>query len=179
MCNILHEIKEQKKIIALYTDADNYEKFMIGYVISILNGKILVLNVGLNGEFDGYSVINTDDIYRIEVDSKYIKKIKSICKFKYEEIFSIRTEKDLLLDLLNSAINRNSVVAVSVFDSDNAIFGYVKKIENNKVYILQVNEYGEDDGYTIFLYNSIRRCVMEDIECRILDDLYNMVADSW
>lgn len=172
MYNLLNELRNNKILVSVYTDMNNDEYFAVGYIIALTEKDVLMLNIGLYGEFDGYSVIKIVDIYRIEKESKYINKIRKLCNINFNEIFKIDITDDLLMDLLNAAIYRHSIVIFSINNNDNTIMGYVDKVKDNCIYVLQIDEYGEDDGYTIFSCDIIFKAVMEDTEGVKVDRLY-------
>lgn len=173
MYKILKNLEGNRELTSIYTDVNNCDRFAVGYIMDVTETQALILNIGLHGEFDGYTVIKVDDIYRIETQSKYLKKINGLSDVNIDTVFEIKTTDDLLIDVLNKAIERKSIVVVGVGDIDNSIMGYVEKVEDNKVYIEQVNEYGESDGSSVILYNEIVRVVIEDVECCEIDRLYH------
>lgn len=172
MQKLLIELINDKKMTSIYTDVDNYDCFAVGYIVTLKNKKILVFHIGSHGEDDGYSVINIEDIYRIETESKYINKLKALCNVNLEEKIKINTTDDLLMDLLNAAIHSQCIITLSLNHMSNLLMGYVIKIEDNKVYMLQIDQYGEDDGHTVFFYDEIQRAMIGDIEAREIDRLY-------
>lgn len=172
MKKLLIELINDKKVVSIYTDVDNYDCFAVGYIVALKNEKILVYHIGSHGEDDGYSVINIGDIYRIETESKYINKLRDLSNVNVEETIKFNTTDDLLMDLLNEAIHSQCIVKLSLNHISNLLMGYVIKIEDNKVYMLQIDQYGEDDGHTVFFCNEIQRAMIGDVEAREIDRLY-------
>ena len=166
----MNELKISGEIAAVYTDIENPERFSVGYIVALTEEQMLMLHIGLHGEMDGYSVNNLDDVYRIETDSKYINKIKALCSFNPDEAFKIAITDNLLTDLLNAAVTRRCIADVDLIGD--RVIGYVEKVVEGKVYMEQIDDYGEYDGHTVFLCSDICAASIEDTECKVIDMLY-------
>lgn len=47
----LRSIMKNGELVALYSDENNTENFMVGYICRMKDNKIMILNVGIHGEY--------------------------------------------------------------------------------------------------------------------------------
>ena len=174
MIDILQKACEDKILIAIYTNRDDYDKFSAGYVLDVSEEELLIKHLTPNGEFDGYSVRKTDSVYRVESNSLYLDKVKKLFELKKESasLPDIDTNEDILLNTIKFAMNNNFVVTICIGENACDITGYIKNINDGNIKILQISEYGQNDGETIFLLQDILKICVCDTECRDLDILY-------
>lgn len=179
MNNLLNEIKENKEMIALYTNNHNLDKFHVAYIIHIEDGKILECNVGIHGEFDGYAAEYVEDIYRIETNTGYLNKIEYLAKtnFSQDDIEDINLEPFAFL--INLSIINNFISTIYLKDSENLIIGYVTKMEEGKVFVDIISDIGKYDGVTVFYFDDIVKIMVNDVEARELDSFYKKNKNGW
>lgn len=141
---MLSKLKESKKnmtLVALYSNENNTVAFAVGYVCEIKDGKVLMLNVGIHGEYDGYSGIDLDDIFRVEVNSKYLSKILMLKSFNESEKMLDTKNKSIFECLFDFAQFHNKICVIS-YGYNSEIKGFVKKSEN-KLYVQEYDDYGD------------------------------------
>lgn len=116
--------------VAIYTNRNNYDRFTVGNIIAVTAEYTLAKNINPHGEFDGYSLINTSTIYRLESDSKYLRKIRKLYDYKKgDDRFNISLDGNLLINILQYAID-NKVISQICIDADaNDIVGYIDQLK--------------------------------------------------
>lgn len=167
--------KEDNRLISLYTDLNNMENFHIVYVLNVKDGQVLEMNVGLHGEFDGYMVEFLDDIYRIEQESIYQKRIEKLSSQpgKFVKPFEILCQNNPMIDLLNAAMKNNIISSINIGYEEN-ILGYITDIEDEKVFISQITEEGEFDGRTVIYVKNIKKVIIGDVDTQDIDVLVKL-----
>lgn len=166
----LTKLKDANSIVAIYTNENDGDVFSVGYICELKQDKVLLLNVGVHGEYDGYTAMYVDDIFRIETDSKYLDKIKKLMTFNVNEKMLEANLEDVFVFLLNKAVNDNNIFAIQ-YNNDSEIRGYVKEIKN-VLSVIEIDEYGCEDGKNIINIRNINKIVVDDVECRDLEKLY-------
>lgn len=170
----LKEIYKGKILSSIYSDKNDCDKFSVGYIMSLTTEFILIQHFNPHGGFDGYSVRQIDDIYRIETNSKYLKTIEQLidCR-KSEQTFEISFNGNLLINIISFSLENSKIVSIDIdADSDN-IIGYVKFIKSETIGIYQVSDYGEEDGETTILIENIKEVCMGNLNTSDLEFLYN------
>lgn len=181
MLDILKKVCKDGDLTAIYTNRNDYDSFSVGYILGVTEESFIIKHLSSRGEFDGYSVRKTDDVYRIETDGIYLKKIKLLSEQKRgnESLPSIDTNGEFLLNAIKYAIDNKFVATICIDESACDIVGYIKSMDNNHVRVLQITEYGENNGETVFPLQEILKLCINDLECMDLDILYrNAVRDN-
>ena len=80
MLEVLKKCCETKKPVSLYVDPDRPTAFRYGEVLAVNGEELLTLMVSPEGNYDGLLLLSTPDIYRIEVDTQYNKRMEILTK---------------------------------------------------------------------------------------------------
>ncbi|HNX29821.1 MAG TPA: hypothetical protein PKN87_10505 [Syntrophomonadaceae bacterium] len=173
MIEILKKYMSVDCPVAIFTNRNDYDRFAVGIIIAVTAEYILVKNINSRGEFDGYSVTNTSMIYRLESDSKYLRKIKKLydCK-KGDDVFNICLNGNLLMNILQYAIDNNVISKICIDEDANDIVGYIDQLKGEIVKINQISDYGEIDGETVFRIDEILKIAIADSDIIDLDLLF-------
>lgn len=170
--NMLSKLNESRKnmtLVALYSNENNTDAFAVGYICEIKDGKVLMLNVGIHGEYDGYSGIDLDDIFRVEVNSKYLSKILMLKSFDESEKMLNTKNKSIFECLIDFAQTHNKICVISYGDNGE-IRGFVKKSEN-ELFVQEFDDYGDIDGENIINVDVINKIMVDDVDCRDIEIL--------
>ena len=178
MYELLEKYMRSGSLIAVYSDRNNYESFAVGYVYKICEGKVMILNVGVHGEFDGYSVCFIDDIFRLEENSKYLQKINKLKDWDISNVLKIDTEGELFKAVIETALKYKKIIAIDCCDSEFEVRGYVNEMSDTIVRLMQITEYGEEDGETMIRIDDINKIMIADVECMEIDKLNSLNCSS-
>ena len=170
---ILNEYQKNLTMLAIYVNVEEGENFAVGYIVDVIDEQILFLNIGLHGEFDGYTAAYIDDIYRVETDSRYIKKMQQLCSFDLNNILKIEKEQSAIMFLIDTAFKEKRVIKLSVAEKDNVITGFIIKKNSDFIEVLQLDEYGDEDGRTIIKYDDIVQVCCDDLDCYDMQILHD------
>lgn len=170
----LSSIMKNGELVALYSDENNTESFMVGYICRMKDNKIMILNVGIHGEYDGFTGIYADDIFRIETGSKYLNKIELLQNFNTDE-FKYDEYEDIFCSLIKMGVDNGKIVAFAN-EAGEEIRGFV--LDNSEVLNIQeIDEYGEVDGENIIKIEDVCKITVDDVECRDIEKLYKLKKD--
>ena len=146
----LERFRNSGKVVSLYSDPDNTNKFSCGYILDFDDTYLLMAHIGPVGEYDGYGTIVLDDIYLVGSDRKYENKIEILHSFETKKHIPVkRMVENVILNLLLFAQNESLIVVLDLFSSGlDDVQGFVSSIEddNDTVTIRTVDEYGEENG---------------------------------
>lgn len=146
---ILEMCKKNNDIIAIYRWSDEDEIFIVGRVVSVLSEFYILESIDEYGKTDGFAIHKLDNIVRIEMDSKYIKRIKKTnTSIKMEE--TSFSSINLMDDLLEEFKAKSTTCTIELVECDVAFSGRITKIENDVVHLAQFDIYGKSDGTLIF-----------------------------
>ena len=158
MINILNEIYAKEKIVCIYTNKKDTEKFYIGTIKKILSNKLLFESMNLDGEIDGFMVVYIEDIYLIEVDNLYIDDMihKRGNQIKSENYYIPEISGDLLIDFIHNIISMKTVVEIELNNSSSVdIRGQIRTIIDKYIEVDSLNDNDECDGRAYCRVNDI------------------------
>ena len=125
---------ETSKIYTIYAEDIEYENedFIIGFIAAIDGSDIVIACVDKEGENNGFLLLDIGDIYRVDFDSSYEKKIETLYhdKKQYHEKFGFSTGEDPLREyFIEWAYDNNKTVTVSFFETDSSVCGSIEKTD--------------------------------------------------
>lgn len=164
MFELLKKLKEEKRLAAIYTDINTPDSFRVGYISAVNEEEVLLLQLGLGGGFDGYTVFLTEDVFRVETDSLYLNKIERLAKIKGTRINDIFSEGTPMEAVVEYARQNRRIAAFSLDEDADEITGYIDSVDSEKLFITQISQYGQEDGKTVlFKKNILAVCVGDEI----------------
>jgi len=156
MIEIIKEIIEKKEIASIYTDVDETDSFAAGFIQDINDQNILIAHVSQHGIYDGYIVLKTDAIYRIDRNGQYEQKLSKLYMQRKQshEAIDIKNN-DIVFSVLEHAIKTGAFVNIELLDKEcSAIQGLILK-NGDTIVIEQYDDFGNSNGETILNKNDI------------------------
>lgn len=154
--NILQQSLTNRSKLSIYFSSSESNSFCFGSVVFCNDEYFILSSYTPYGDDDGFMLRKIDQITRIEIDSKYNKKMISLIELAGTEHtnFSVN-EDDIVEYLLKNAKSHHKVLSIEIFGSDDLAIGCVYSLLYPLCEIKQINEYGEDDGNLIFNIDDI------------------------
>ena len=141
MIKELIKIKENNNIVSIFCDEDDTSMFLEGYIYEIGRQDFLIKHITPHGLADGYILKKIDSVMHLEISGQYEKKIEKL--YLKNNIFQI-------------CMNNKYIVSIEMIQDDECpIKGVINKIDDNKVIVSKLTEYGEDDGEAILKKENI------------------------
>ena len=170
----LNQIKEQKKLISVYTDIDNTRKFAAGYVIGVSKQYFILALVTPTGEYDGLLLKDIDSIYRIITDECYLDKLLKLISIRQIKFKMLFESNDLIKELLLFAQKHHKILSIELLNSgyDDCV-GFIELLDKDLCKIQEISEFGESDGNSIIKLTDITQISCDDTDNRPRELLYN------
>lgn len=147
----LIRLKEAGELVLIYSDPESTGSCSAGFITRIYDEEIILAHFLNTGGYDGFVVIPVADIFNVEYDSKYARKIRKLAdhyKVQHPEIQA--PGENGFLTLLEHARREHLVVSGVINHSDIIDYqGFVKEINGWLCTIAQLDNYGSDDGAII------------------------------
>lgn len=161
--NILNKSKEDQSFISVYSNKDNTDLFSIGIVCDFDDDFLLIKKVNPEGYFDGFSIQLMQDVFSIEIDDSYLSKMKSFVK---DDIMNLEKETQKLLEgnfrfdeVTESLLDKRILVSInSIYDI--GYVGYISDFDGENILLKNIDEYNNEDGYSLFKIMEIDRISM-------------------
>jgi hypothetical protein len=142
----LQKAAETRELVELYTDIENVDKFAVAKVLKVSDDYVILANVSPIGMYDGFHLLNTDETYQINVETRYIQNIKKLYMAKKQNHIEFDVDNEnLMLGMLEFAEKNNFVVVVELFEGG-TVQGFIKNIEDSILVVSILTDSGEPDG---------------------------------
>ncbi|KOF55772.1 hypothetical protein AGR56_18355 [Clostridium sp. DMHC 10] len=159
MIKKLDELKKSKKIASFYTNENNTAKFSVGYIVDYNENNFVIAMISPEGKYDGFALMETRSIIRINTDSKYENKILKLIKYHKTVHENLNFKEDnFILEFLKFAQTQDYIVSIELLNSGfYDIQGYIQTIKKDSCIIKQITEYGEYDGIGFVEFSDITK----------------------
>ena len=176
MNDIIAEAKPKKECLEFYSNEEKPTNFLCGYPLEVSKDAMIVASMAPNGMYDGYIYLEKSSIFRIGINTRYIKNIEQLYSFHKQTHKAIGCKNDLLArSLLEFARREGYMVSVELFHLEvKDICGFVQTCSQDEVVIQLFNLDGEEDGTAVFCYETISAisCDTEDeIKMRLIHEI--------
>lgn len=149
MTHKLTELYNENAWVCLYHNPSDHNAFMFGRLLRVNESYIALLSVTPFGRYDGISVVQTRDIFRVEYNNQYEKSILQRMDWEDSPWHPV-IDEDIVRSLLSEAKSGCKVVSIELCESGiNDIVGFVEKVEENVFSVRQVDSYGCSDGISV------------------------------
>ena len=81
--------KQQRVVVSVYAHADDPDVHCTGYVLDATNEGVTLEHLTPDGAPDGRALLQMDEIFHVDVDGRYERKIGFLASH-YDELFSPR-----------------------------------------------------------------------------------------
>ncbi len=148
MIDKLKKVLNSKTLCEIYTNEYDTDKFIVGYVAGLDDEFCLIPNFDYYGRYDGVICLATDDIYRIQTNTRYLKAIEKLIKDTSiaERSFPTGNVLNSVIDCLKEA---KQVCQIELLDSDVVnVSGIIEAFDrqNGIIKLDCVDDYGTFDG---------------------------------
>ena len=131
-------------LVSIYTDSDEPESFLFGYLLQIDNNNILINIINSFGEEDGFCTINLSDIFIFDEDKMYSRKIQNLFEIKKQtRKYIANLDTRPIVDLLKHAVGNNLLIEVN---EDNNYIGHIYSFSAETLVIQVIDNYCNDIG---------------------------------
>ncbi len=145
---------KNNKVVSFYLDKEDTNSHLTGYINCYNDNEILISHITARGEYDGFILKRVGEVYRIDYDGEYEKKIEMLYKLKLQTHARFdASDKGILYPLLDFAIKMKYIVNLEL--GDNFVTGFVGEYDDDFIYISVVNKYGKEDGISIINIDEI------------------------
>lgn len=170
--------KENNKLVAIRTNIEDADKFSVGYILGLNDETISIKAINPQGLPDGVFTIQTKDLYGIDIDDIYIRKLE-IREKNAKKIFSDIPAPSFFSDvtvniskILLKAKDSRQLIHIN-FYRDIGLYGLINEINEEEFVIEVYNEDGLYDGTSVFLIEDIKNINWDDEDIRLIDILKN------
>ncbi len=148
--SILQEALELKKVVSLYHQSHEADRFEVGFVDSVSRTDVMLQCLTPRGEEDGQMSVRIEDITALEIDDPYSNKIQQLHSYRgsiFNEKDGLRTSASnpSLDEQLQLAMEEHKIVTIEDV-SGTRFTGFVSELTDGYIEMQLVNQFGSPDG---------------------------------
>lgn len=152
--NTIKEFINKDKVYSVYRNDNNPYCHFTGYT-QIVDDEMLIYHISPYGEYDGFALIKTEDIIRLDCDSEYEECIEKLFQKANQKHHSFDVDNDSALFFMLCNYAQENICIVTLENYGASISGFIEKYTDNEIWIDVVNEYGKRDGKTVIRIDEI------------------------
>jgi len=169
-------------IISVYCNPDEADGAVVGITAQIDDNHFIVNEITKSGEYDGYGLRKTDEIFRIDYDSGYERSLFKAAAHNGVKHEKIPDNGSVIMNFIKFAKDSGFVVSVGIRDySTPSVTGYITDIDGeNETFTIHVITFTKDggfDGFTAVNFKDVYRMSCDDTYDRYFG-LLNKLAVS-
>ena len=171
MKDLLYKAKDLKKILMLYSNPNETDKFVFGRVLTIDEDFVSILMASPYGHYDGVLIKPCEDFYRIDEGGSYTERMKRLIDFDIDSIPAQNfTDDGVLRQGLEFARDNNKIVSCELLHSGyDDVCGFIEAFDDDICTVKLVDADGNDDGTAHFGISDVTQLSIDsEDEQRIL-----------
>lgn len=174
----LERSKKKGVMVSAFSNRHQPDKCSTGFIEEISNEQFIMKHVAPEGVYDGYIIRRINDIFRIDFNGKYEKRLALLYNLQVQHHKGtlknkLNEDSNLFIAALVFAQNNNLIVRVCIDETEmqEDIVGFVKKVHDN-VIISRITNEGLADGESIFRTSDIIKINIDSSDEKILKLLW-------
>jgi|GEM_PF-1617864 len=163
------------KLYSFWDDAGE-NKFNVGYLLESDEEFTLFNSLTTTGAENGLYLTRTEDIFRIDSEDAYTKKIARLFQLQGETQRDWQNAVDsVLAGFLSHAKNKQKLISVKTDDGDTVtgrLLDYDLTYEEETVTLRRIDDNGNQDGFSVIRLDCIDRFASDSYNERAIELLY-------
>lgn len=174
----LRELKKDNLIGSVFTDPNNPDDFIAGYVRMVNARTALVASITPYGKFDGFFGIRVACVLEVQYDNVYAERLELLMRLMNEVIPSppIREDEDALVYLMTDAMKNGRVI--TLWTASETYVGFVSQVNDLYLTLSPVDFMGQQCAEMTFRLNDIEMVSAGSEEERMYELLDHYYAEQ-
>lgn len=146
----LRELMKQGQIASVFTDPQNPDDFIAGYVRAVNPRTTVIQSIGPYGRYDGWFALRLACILEVHMDALYAQRLEKMLQINAEQSIPLPDDEldwadgDSISVMLHHA--RRGQRVVTAWTSDEAYTGFVDSLDDLRVKMTLLDFLGERSG---------------------------------
>lgn len=174
--NLLSQLMSEEKLVSIYADSSDKDEFVVGYIDAVTTDQLRLRAISRYGEYHGYDTYLINDIFKLEYDDWYSKRLLQYSEGQGRIFRAIEMEpskaESLIYDTLCQSLSHNAFIELRLDDPDETYVGFVESLSENILTFSRVDRNGQDDGIVILDADEITYVVFHSMRLQALQFLY-------
>ena len=153
MINQFMQFFNSKNVVSVFCDRNNPDKHLTGFIERYSESELRIKHVSADGWYDGYILIHVDDVYRIDTDGQYEKKIQKLYSYKKQIHPELPASSNLRDSLLDYCQTQKLVISLELVDC--ILSGLLLYYDNSIIQLKVIDDNGRFDGESVVDINEV------------------------
>ena len=167
------------KIASVFCNPDDAYSSCTGYIVAVSDEYFIMKGVTFDGYADGYLLRHYNEIFRLDIDCEYEKRLMQLyCKFEQAHEPFDNEGENLLAVFFKHAEKNHLVVGLGIRDYDEkSIYAFVREVDikNQILKLDEINDDGkETDGICLVCFDAVKRasvCSKDEAKLQLLNQI--------
>lgn len=171
---LIEKAQAEKRLIALRTNASEPSGFVLGYIIVHNDETITLRTINTNGLVQGIRTIRTADVFQVDYDDRYIRNVE-LKENNLDKIYGRLRTPSLydegyisIPELLQKSQQLQHLVYFISYHGP-GYYVVVKHVAEDEMLVECFNEYGENDGISVFRIDDVKSIIWSDEDTRAIE----------
>lgn len=144
---------EQNWVASFYCDIQTPESHLTGLIGAYDEDFLIVKHISPDGLYDGFILVRTNDVFRIDLNGLYEDKVRKLYECKNQSHPDCFFEDDLCSSLLDYSQRCNKMVSVEI--GNDTITGLVHGYNSEYIYLTVFDKFGRNNGETVIACDKV------------------------
>ena len=172
MLQYITALSADQEPVCLYDDRETPAKFRFGKIMYANETELLLYEISRYGAFDGLSLLQTANVYRIEKNGQYRERMKILMQSNiFPEVHLDIQNGKIKHSFLRNLAASEKIVSV-VLEGDETVTGMVERVDDTALVMRQIDYYGCEDGQAAIALDTITGITCDSREERALELLW-------
>ena len=174
MLQYITALTEAQEPVCLYDNRETPAKFRFGKIMYADDTDLLLYEISRYGTFDGLSLLQTANVYRIEKNGQYQKRMEILMRSNiFPEVrLDIRSGK-IKHSFLRHLASSEKIASVGL-EGDETVTGMVERVDDTAFVMRQIDYYGYEDGQATIALDAITEITCDSREEKVLEILWKI-----
>ena len=145
---------ESNNIVSIYCDINRPNTHLTGFIDNYSEEALVVRHISKEGHYDGFIMVDPCDIYRVDYNSEYEKKVGALYLHKGQSHPNLPNGDDVFESLLCFCMNTGCVISIELPEC--IISGLPIYYSENTMHLSVLDSYGRKNGETLVAFSAIR-----------------------
>jgi hypothetical protein len=147
--SLLESALNEKSLIGIRTNSEDWGESIIGFIIGLDDSYFTINEIDEYGFYIGSTIKEIESIVNIDIDDRYIKRLKFI--HDHVSTFNINSRKTIwkegssLIPHFKNLIESKTIVTF-YFNEEDYVTGTILKFDEDYVLINNIGREGDEDG---------------------------------
>lgn len=153
MEKIIKYCLDNNKVMSFYLNKEDNLVHSTGFALHLHDDEVLIAHINPRGEYDGFILNKIDNIYKLDYDSDYEKKIQKLYNIKKQNHHMFKIQESMLYSLLEYANKEGLILSLEL--KNDKITGFVNNFDENYVYLTLINDNGWINGKSVISIDEV------------------------